>query len=426
MKQIERTKIFYGWYIVAIGMVGGFIGAGVSQMFMSIMLKPLTEEFGWSRTAATGAITAGSIMAGLFSVPFGKLADRYGPRLLMSLGAVVTAGAYVAISKFVHLWEFYVVYVIARLITANVLSSIVPKTAAVNWFRRYRGRALGLLSMATPLGASVLVIIAQTIMERHGWRTVFMVFALATVFLLALPAALVLRRRPEDLGLVPDGGKSDPVTSAPTDPSLGRGEVPWTLGEAIRTPSLWLLTAAMAVANAVNSGISFHLVAHYTDIGIVPSIAVGAMSVYALTGALSNVIWGFLSERVPERLLATVVMGLSAAAILYLQSVRTNGSAFIFAVLFGLTSRGEGTLVNVILAQYYGRNSYGAISGFMLPFSMVGLGLGPLISSVGFDLTGSYRALFGVFIAASILAAVLIWLARKPTPGIQPSSSPPS
>ena len=179
----------------------------------------------------------------------------------------------------------------------------------------------------------------------------------------------------------------------------------------------------MAVANAVNSGISFHLVAHYTDIGIVPSIAVGAMSVYALTGALSNVIWGFLSERVPERLLATVVMGLSAAAILYLQSVRTNGSAFIFAVLFGLTSRGEGTLVNVILAQYYGRNSYGAISGFMLPFSMVGLGLGPLISSVGFDLTGSYRALFGVFIAASILAAVLIWLARKPTPAVQQSST---
>ncbi|MCJ7785100.1 MAG: MFS transporter, partial [Desulfobacterales bacterium] len=380
--------------------------------------------FGWSRTAVTGAITTGTILAGLVSLPFGKLVDRYGTRWLTSLGAVVAAGMYVLMTKFVELWQFYVVFVMARVISMGAVTNIAPRTAAVNWFRRYRGRALGLLSMATPLGASMLAMIAQFIMQDHGWRTVFLVFALAMLFLQALPAALILRRRPEDLGLVPDGGPSVDVTPASSLKRADEEESDWTLSEAIRTPTMWLLIAAIIVGLIVNTGIGFHLVAYYTDIGIAPSIAVGALSLYAFTGALGNIIWGFLSERFSERFLASVVMVLTAATILYLQSVRTITGAFIFAALFGLTSRGEGTLVNIILAQYYGRSSYGAINGFVMPFHNLGLGFGPLISSVSFDLTGSYQTLFSVFIGASMIAAVLFWLSKKPTLPVRNTSSP--
>lgn len=239
-----------------------------------------------------------------------------------------------------------------------------------------------------------------------------------------LAAALVLRRRPEDLGLVPDGRQRVHVTSASSVETPAEEEFSWTLSEAIRTPTMWFLIAAISMALTVNAGVGFHLVAYYTDVGIAATIAVGALSIYAFAGALANVIWGFLSERLPERLLASAVMVLTAATILYLQSVRTTGGAFIFAVLFGLAARGEGTLVNIILAQYYGRSSYGTISGFFYPFQMLGLGFGPLISSVSFDLTGSYRAVFTVFIAASFIAAVLLWLAKKPTPPIRISSGP--
>jgi MFS family permease len=423
--QTENSKkIFYGWYVLTVGMVGAFLAAGTSQLFMSIMLKPLTAEFGWSRTAATGAITTGTIMSGLLSFPFGKLADRYGPRLLTSLGALLTAFAYIAIAKFANLWQFYAAFIIARIISTNAISDVVPKTAAVNWFHRFRGRALGLISMATPLGSSALAMIAQLIMVRHGWRPVFIIFAFAMVFLQALPAALVLRRRPEDLGLVPDGlpvayGDSTPSTR----PHLEK-EFSWTLGESIRTTTFWLLVVAIMVAPAVNAGVGFHLVAYYTDAGINATIAVGAMGIYALTGALSNAIWGFLSEKLPERYLASAVMFLTAVAILYLQTVRSNIGAFVFAVLFGLTSRGEGTLVNIMLAQYYGRGSYGAISGFVLPFHRLGLGIGPLISSVSFDLSGSYQAVFAIYIAISTITAVLLWLAKKPPRPARAVSTP--
>jgi MFS family permease len=415
-QEKKKTKIFYGWYILAIGMVGAFMAAGTSQLFMSIMIKPFTKEFGWSRTATTGAFTVGTIMAGLFSLPFGKLVDRYGPRWLASLGALIVAGAYVAFTKFFNLWQFYVVYVIARVVASNTLSNITPQTAAVNWFRRFRGRALGLLAMAMPLGTSALAMAAQLIMEDYGWRTVFKTFALGMVLLQVLPAAMILRRRPEDIGLIPDGGESVSVDPGPTNQVSTQGEAPWTLSKAFRTWALWFLIAAMMVASLITSGVGTHLVPYLTDIGIAPSIAVGAMSTYALTGALGNIVWGFLSEKISERWLASGVMLLMAAAILYLQSVRTMMGLFVFAVLFGLAARGEGTLINIILAQYYGRSSYGAISGFVFPFHMLGLGFGPLVSSYSFDLTGSYQALFNVFIVISMIGALLLWLAKKPKP----------
>jgi sugar phosphate permease len=423
MKHTEKQpRIFYGWYILAIGMIGAFLSAGTSQLFMSIMLKPLTAEFGWSRTAATGAITTGTIMAGILAFPFGALADRYGPRLLTSLGALVTGATYFLLTKSAELWQFYVVFVIARVVSTNTISTIAPRTAAVNWFRRFRGRALGLLSMSTPLGSSILVIVAQSIMERHGWRTVFMMFALALLFLQVLPAALVLRRRPEDCGLLPDGGPAvEKASASPLRKPLEK-EFNWTLREAVRTPTMWFLVSATIMALIVNAGVGFHLVAYYTDVGIAVSAAVAALSVYAFTGAMASVIWGFLSEKISERLLAALVMVLTAFTILYLESVRTAPGAFIFAVLFGLTSRGEGTLVSIILAQYYGRGSFGAISGFVLPFNMLGLGFGPLIASVSFDRTGSYDAVFTVFIGISLIAAILLWLAKKPAQPVRSSA----
>jgi sugar phosphate permease len=393
----NRHKVFYGWYILAIGMAGAFIGAGTSQLFMSIMLIPLTQEFEWSRTALTGAITAGTIISGILSLPVGKLADRYGPRFLTSLGALITAVSYAAFTKFADLTQFYLIYIIARAIATNTISQVVPRTAVVNWFYRFRGRALGMLAMSPALGASILAIIAEFIMQRYGWRDVFAIFAVATVLFQAIPAALILRKRPEDLGLLPDGKRKAPVSiSASQHPGV-KEEINWTLQDAIRTRTLWLLSVAVVFALAVAAGIGFQMAAYFTDMGIDPTAAIGAISVYALTGAVSNLIWGFLTERLSERLMAATVMVLTAIAILYLHSVRTITGAYTFAVFFGLTSRGGGVLLSIILAEYYGRSSFGAIHGFVYPFSMIGLGFGPLISSFFFDLTGSYTVVLNNF-----------------------------
>lgn len=410
----RRPRIFYGWYVVGVASLGAFLGAGSSQLFMSIMLKPMTEDLGWSRTATTGAITIGTILGGLLSPFVGRLADRLGPRLLTTLGALVLTATYLGLASLTDLWQFYVVYVTGRGLTSSLVSGVVPFTAAANWFRRMRGRALGLIAMCIPLGGSALSFVGQLIIDGPGWRTAFVVFGAATLVLLVPLAALILRRRPEEMGLLPDGVSAPPGGAARDSGRAHGEEFGWTLGEALRTPALWLLIAGAALAAMANTAVGFHQVAYYTDVGIPPTAAVGALSVYAFCGALASGLWGWLTERFSERGLAMAGMLASAGAILYLLTVRTLAGALAFAVLFGLTSRGGSTLVNIILAQYYGRDSFGAISGFMTPFTMVGLGLGPTIGAVCFDLTGSYDVVFIVFAAVSVLVAGLLWLARKP------------
>jgi predicted MFS family arabinose efflux permease len=268
--------------------------------------------------------------------------------------------------------------------------------------------------MSLPLGGAVLAFGGQVIIDWSGWRAAYLAYGLALLVLLVLPAALILRRRPEDLNLLPDGGPG-PV---PLDSKRARRqpteEMSWSLAEAVRTPSLWLLIAALTVAIVAQSSVTFHQVAHYSDMGIDPLAAAATLSAYGVAGAFATGLWGFLTERFSERRLAIVVLLMAAVVTLYLLKVQTAGEAMTFAVLFGLTSRGEGTLFNIILAQYYGRDSYGMISGFTRPFWSAGNAVGPLLSALAFDVTGSYQVMFVFSALMSVLAAVLISLARKP------------
>lgn len=412
MKALTGGRLYYGWYVVGITMAGGFLAAGTSQLFMGVMLKPITEDLGVSRTAAAGAMTLATLAAGFLSPLTGWLTDRYGPRLLAPSAALVIVGAYLMLASVSELWHFYLAYLLGRGIAATSIGGVMSLTVATNWFRRRRGRALGLVSMAVPLGGSALALVGQLIIEVQGWRTVFVTFACLLLVLYVVPAALIIRRRPEDLGLLPDGDPADDERQP--DGKARAQEVSWTFGEAIRTRALWFLVAGLSIGTLANAAVGFHQVAYFTDRGISPALAASVLSIYGFSGAFSNAMWGWLVEHMSERLLAVAAMLLSAAAVAFLLSVSTPLQAVIFAIIFGLTARGEGSLVMMIIAQYYGRDSYGRISGIMTPFSMAGLGFGPLLASISYDATGSYDGAFVLFACSYFIAAALLWLARRP------------
>jgi predicted MFS family arabinose efflux permease len=223
-----------------------------------------------------------------------------------------------------------------------------------------------------------------------------------------------MRQRPEDVGLLPDNAPQAAASAVAATPVRPPEQHSFTLGEAVRTSTLWLLLGAQTLAILGSSSLGFHQAAYYTDLGLRAAFATAGITAFGLAGAVSNTMWGFLSERFPERNLAILVFLLTAVVTVMLMNVQTEAMALLVSGLLGLVSRGEGTLFNILLARYFGRRSFGAITGFMSPFNMIGLGFGPLIAALAFDRTGSYLGVFTFYIFLFLIAALLVFLARPP------------
>jgi len=430
LNQIERERhqslalggrfvplpFFYGWLIVAITMVAGFLAAGVSNIAMAVVLKPISEDLGWSRTLTAAAVTLGACSGGLLSPLFGPLADRLGPRLLLPAGAALVGLFALGVSVSTEPWQFYATFVPARALTEFLLCGMLAFTAVANWFHVKRPRVMGLVALSTPLGAAALSLVYQYFVQHHGWRSAFSALGIALWVLVVIPGLIFLRRRPEDLGLHPDG--LAPMIRAPVDsretPTVHATEASWSRTAALRHPTLWLLVSGAFLAAIATGGAAFHMAAYFTDRTLAPSVAAGAVSLMALSGAFGNGLWGSLAERFHPRRLSVATMIVSALSIGWLMQANTAGGAYLFALLFGLNARGAGVLMQILIARYFGRASFGAISSILDPFHKGGLGLGALFAGIAFDVAGSYQIVFAIFMTSYLVAAVLIFSARRP------------
>ena len=201
---------FYGWLIVAITMVAGFLAAGVSNITMAVVLRPISDDVGWSRTLTAAAITLGACLGGLLSPLFGPIADRLGPRLLLPAGGALVGLLAFGVSLSTEPWQFYVTFVPARALTEFLLCGMIAFTTAANWFYLKRPRVMGLVAMSTPLGSAVLSLVYQFFVLHYGWRSAFLALGVALWVFVVIPGLIFLRRQPEDLGLCPDGLAAPP------------------------------------------------------------------------------------------------------------------------------------------------------------------------------------------------------------------------
>lgn len=414
---LRTLPFFYGWVVLGVVMVSGFLGAGLNNIAMGVVFKPISEDLGWSRSLTAGGVAAGTIGAGLLAPFLGRVADRLGPRLLLPGGAVVVGALTLALSRVTEPWQFYAAYVPARALGQTLLFGVVPVTAVANWFQRRRPRAMGLLAMSIPFGASTLALGYQVLIGRFGWRAAFVALGALLWIALVVPGALLLRRRPEDVGLAPDGlppaAAEAPMRGATRAAHM---EHRWTFAEASRTAALWLLAVSSVLYTTASGGVAFHLAAYLTDVGLEPLVAAAALSTFGYAGGIAAGAWGFLAERVSPRALNVGSMLLSAAGVALLLQVREAPLAFAFAVVFGVTSRGQEALLQILLAHYYGRHSFGAISGVQEFALRLGLGLGPILGAAAFDLSGGYQGVLLLFTAFYVVSAGLIFLARRPEP----------
>ncbi len=405
---------FYGWIIVAIVILSGVLAAGVSNITMAVVLKPISEDLGWSRSLTAAAITLGALFGGMLSPVFGPVADRLGPRILLPAGGALVGILAIGVSLSTEPWQFYAAFVPARALTEFLLCGMVAFTAVTNWFYIKRPRVMGLVAMATPLGSALLSLVYQFFVTHYGWRSAFLALGLALWGLVVIPGWIFLRRQPEDLGLLPDGAPRIAATTQRSDNPDAALEYSWSRSDAAQTGTLWLLVAAAFLASIGTGGTAFHQAAYLTDRALPAGLAAAVVSFMALAGAFGNGAWGALAERFHPRRLSVATLLVAACSIALLTQVRSAAAAYLFALLFGVNARGAAVLTQILIARYFGRRSFGAISSIVDPFHKGGLGLGALLAGIAYDREGSYHHVFIAFLISYLLAALLIFLARRP------------
>ena len=421
------TRPFYGWYIVAVGFLSFFVGIGATIDALALLVKPMSESLGWTRTSIMGCVTVSSVVTALVSPFVGRIIDRYGARVLMTAGAIAGGGLLIAISRIDLPWQFYLLFGAGIGIARPCLSLVAPSALVSNWFIVKRGRALALATMGTSLSAVVLLPFTQHVITSMDWRAAWVMLGLVTWVLLIFPAAVIIRRRPEDMGLLPDGipgrvednGPSGPEPS--NGPAIGTGAIPaktevnWSAGDAIRTRLFWLVLLSMLFTAVTLMGVWMNTAANFTDQGISSGRAALALGSVGLTSGPSRLLWGMLSEKLHIRYCIIITnLGL-AAAVLLIMLADTFPAALVSIMFFGVFAGGAVVFRAMVWPEYFGRLALGAIQGYAELFRVIGGAMGPLFAGIVYDATESYYIAFISFAGACVLAAVLMYFA-KPSP----------
>jgi OFA family oxalate/formate antiporter-like MFS transporter len=429
IKKRRFPRIFFGWWTVLAGGIIALWEVGFQHYGISALFKPISTELGFSRAATSAATSIGRFEGGFEGPIAGWITDRYGPKWIIFFGVFMMALGLVLMNFIGSLWAYLVVWGII-VGTGNNLSAIMPfDTAISNWFVKKRGVALGTKWVLSGLSGVLVVPLIAWLIATQGWR---MTCVIGGVVLVVIGSPLVWffvkQHRPEYYGLLPDGVT---VEEKNTDESqmVDKGveyaaeaeEVEFTVRQAMKTPTYWLLMLARLIGGLVSPIMTIHCIPFLTDIGIDPVKAAGMMAFMVGVSIPMRFLGGLIADRVRVRYLRFIMGGtyllqaIGIALFLHNQGIAT---IYVWFLLYGV---GMGTMqvVNpLLMARYFGRKAYGSIRGSSSLISMpIGIAA-PIYAGWIYDTTGSYMTAFiqfAVLLAVAGLVMCFILPPKRPT-----------
>ena len=415
--KTDRPRYFYGWKIVGAAFLSRFSFASGNASVLGLFFTPLNSEFGWSRTAISAVLSLARLFEGLTSPLLGPIIDRYGPRIPMVIGGILLSLGFVGLSLMANLWQFYLIRGVLMAAGFALTGMLITNTAVSNWFIRRRGRAIATAGMGTNTGMLIIAPVTVGIIAVWGWQTAWLFFAVLAWIVVVIPSAILMRRRPEDIGLQPDGDLP-PDSKAPNDPSR-RGttaarEAIWSRREVMRTPAFWLLIIGISSSMLAFQGVNISIAPYAEDLGLGAANIAAVLMVRSLATLAVAPVWGILSERVdspPIRISPFFIQMLASA---FLALADRGVMLWLGVVFYGAGFSGMMIVQEVIWANYYGRLTLGTVRSTSLPLQVLIAGAGPVLINVVFDIVGSYRPAYAAFIGLYLLAALLVWFARPP------------
>ena len=407
---------FYGWVIVAVAFVTMGVGVNARTAF-SLLFPPILDEFGWERGVTAGAFSFGFLVSAVLSPCLGRLMDRRGPRVVIELGVGLMAAGLLLAPLVRQPWHLYATLGVLVGGGSVCLGYTGHALFLPNWFVRRRGLAISVAYSGVGVGSIILLPWLQDLIGRAGWRASCWALGILILALLA-PLNLLLRRRPEDLGLEPDGDDTPPGSPAANRTAnvvdLAWAAVDWTLGRAMRTTRFWWIMVGYFCGLFAWYAVQVHQTKYLVEIGFSPTDAAWALGVVSLAGIPGQIALGHLSDRIGREWVWTVGslgFALCYVALLLLRHAPTPTLLYLMVVSQGMLGYGLTSVVGAIPAEIFQGRHYGTIFGTLMLASIVGGAAGPWVTGALYDATGSYTLAFSLAIGASVLSAVAIWLA---------------
>ena len=406
---------FYGWIIVIVGAVTQFFQGIASQGFSSYM-DLLQTEFGWTKAMLSGPRSITSIEGAITGPIEGILVDKFGPRKVVIAGLLISVLGYIIFG----LTNNYIMYYVASMaITLGIgfQGLLVMSVTVNNWFNRKRTMAQAIMglgySMAGVIGVPLLVILQNNL----GWRESCFITA-AAVLVIGLPFAFLLKNSPESIGEVPDGKQT--ARAIPDKEMIYAGH-DFTLKEAFRTRSFWLLAIGSSVGNLGILAAQLHLFLHLMEGAA--GMDRGAVSLVWTVASLSNIpsrlIGGYLGDRLPKNIMLGVSMLFMAVAVYILAIAENAGMAFLFSVVFGIGWGIRTPILNAIQGEYFGRKSQGVIRGWLNSLGLPLMVAAPIVAGYMADIQGTYEYAFSIMAGIMVFGSALVLVAVRPKPPVK-------
>jgi MFS family permease len=425
------SRFYYGWVVVVICF---FILALTSLVATSfpIFYVPVLEGFNWSRGSTAIALSIHLVLSGIAAPVAGELIDRYGPRLIMPIGAILTGTALILLSRSMALWQVYATFGVLGAIGCSAIH-ITPLTALTsNWFTRNRGMAISLVVAGPGAGQLLILPLLQGLIQRTGWRNTYLLFGLAILIIPTVLVRLFLYRRPSDKGVTleeetrpqPSGSNTDEgseqaevnrgVTTEYVVVDKQWAETDWTIAKAIRTQRFWMLILVLALVASGFFLIGIHLIAYLEDKGYSPQLAAYVMGFQGFINIFGTLLGGMLGDRIGREKTLSLGVVFYIGCIVFLNLSGLSVSLFLLVAFVLFYGVGYGMAFPALMASvadlFQGKH-FGSILGVLLLGGYFGAAFGSWMGGFLFDWTHAYRLSFFVAGTVMLLAAVLIWKA---------------
>ena len=409
-----RLPFFYGWVIVAVTFVTMAIGVTARTSF-SLLFPPIIEEFNWERGVTAGAFSFGFLVSGVLSPLIGRMMDRHGPRAVMELGVILMGSGLLLAPLTTQPWHLYLTIGVLVGGGSVCLGYSGQSLYLPNWFVRRRGLAMGIAFAGVGIGSITMLPWVQHMIELTGWRSACTAMGILVLVALA-PINLLLRKRPEELGLEPDGDASAKMSVRPVsnvvDPAWA--DIDWTLPRALRTARFWWLALGYFCGLYGWYAVQVHQTKYLLDIGFNPGVAAWALGMVSLLGIPGQILLGHLSDRVGrEWIWAVSCLGFAIcfAALIGLAHAPTLTLLYVMVAAQGALGYGVTSIMGAVVVEIFEGKHYGSIFGTLMLAALAGGAAGPLVTGILHDIYGNYTVAFMIGIGVAGLSAVSIWLA---------------